>query len=343
MRTWREDLCITISLLLFPFLFPTHGQAEVTPEREGGQMRIFEHLNASSTVREVLEHPAFTGFAQFLLPNTHGRYEGDMPLGGIGSLLPYHSHVQVDTTVTVLNHLIDEISAGRTIFHDFYTGQQKQEDPEKASTGLFFFKGKPDAPFAIVCPGGGFSYVGSIHEGFPHALALSRRGYNAFVLQYRVGSEQRATEDLAAAATFVFVHARALSVSTENYSFWGGSAGARMVANIGTYGVRSFGGKDLPKPAMVAMAYTGHSSFTKSDPPTFVTISADDPIVNVSTVERRVNAMRAAGVDVAYHKYAHAGHGFGLGLGTDAEGWIEHAVRFWEKHTHLPTEPQRWR
>ncbi len=25
-------------------------------------------------------------------------------------------------------------------------------------------------------------------------------------------------------------------------------------------------------------------------------------------------------------------HGFGLGEGTKAEGWINHAIQFWEKH-----------
>ena len=25
-------------------------------------------------------------------------------------------------------------------------------------------------------------------------------------------------------------------------------------------------------------------------------------------------------------------HGFGLGIGTSAEGWINDAVKFWEKH-----------
>jgi hypothetical protein len=41
--------------------------------------------------------------------------------------------------------------------------------------------GRPGAPFAVVCPGGGFSYVGSVHEGFPHAAAISSKGLNAFV------------------------------------------------------------------------------------------------------------------------------------------------------------------
>jgi hypothetical protein len=32
--------------------------------------------------------------------------------------------------------------------------------------------------------------------------------------------------------------------------------------------------------------------------------------------------------------YENAGHGFGLGVGTDATGWIEFAIRFWESHFH---------
>jgi acetyl esterase/lipase len=80
------------------------------------------------------------------------------------------------------------------------------------------------------------------------------------------------------------------------------------------------------------MAYTGHSPFTQNDPPTFVVQGEDDGIVNVSTVDKRVDAMRNAGIEVEYHKYRNVGHGFGLGTGTDAEGWTEYAVRFWEKH-----------
>jgi len=49
-------------------------------------------------------------------------------------------------------------------------------------------------------------------------------------------------------------------------------------------------------------------------------------------VERRVENLRNAGVEVEYRRYRNAGHGFGLGVGTDAEGWIEYAIKFWEKH-----------
>jgi len=228
--------------------------------------------------------------------------------------------------------MIDQVSHGDTIFYDFYTEQQKQDDSAKSSTGLFFFKGQPGAPFAIVCPGGGFTYVGSLHEGFPLAMVLSKKGYNTFVLRYRTGSKLRATEDLAAAISYVFKNADRLEVGVADYSLWGASAGARMVGNIALHGNARFGGDDLPKPRVAVIAYTGHTIFSENYPPTFITVSEDDRIVNATVVDRRVENLRNAGIEVEYRKYKNAGHGFGLGAGTDAEGWIEHAIQFWEKH-----------
>jgi hypothetical protein len=46
-------------------------------------------------------------------------------------------------------------------------------------------------------------------------------------------------------------------------------------------------------------------------------------------MERRVAALRKLGTDVEYRKYRGVAHGFGLGMGTTAEGWIEEALRFW--------------
>lgn len=295
-------------------------------------MKNYAYIGTGNTVRDVVNHPAFQGFGRFILPLNRGMYDENMKLTRVSSLLPFHGHVDPDAVMASINDMIDEVNDGETIFYDFYIRQQKQADPSKDAAGLFFFRGKPGAPFAVVCPGGGFSYVGSVHEGFPYAIELNKKGYNVFVLQYRVGDEQEASEDLAAALSYIFKNADTLQVSTEDYSVWGSSAGARMAADIGFYGAAGFGGDNLPKPSTIVMAYTGRSDYTKKDPPTFVTSSEDDPIANVSVVERRVNALKKAGVDVEYRKYKHAGHGFGLGTGTDAAGWIEYAIQFWEKH-----------
>jgi acetyl esterase/lipase len=290
------------------------------------------HLTTNHFVRDVLNHPAFKGFGELMLPWEDNTRYFDAQLNQVGSLMPYHSHVNADVVVGALNHLIDDAGAGRTIFYDFYTERQKQADPTKKYTGLFFYRGKPGAPFAVVCPGGGFSYVGSLHEGFPLAREISKKGLNAFVIRYRV-DEQRATQDLAEAIAYVFRNAVTLGVGTQGYSLWGGSAGARMVGNIALRGVSDYsGGSDLPKPATVVIAYTGQSGYSSNFPPTFITVSADDGIANVATVERRVQNLRDAGVEVEYRRYRNAGHGFGLGVGTDAEGWIGYAVEFWRNH-----------
>ena len=291
------------------------------------------HLRVDDTIGELLAHPAFAGFGRLLLPWDDRRPESTTRLKDIGSLLPYHTHVEPDVVVSSLNRMIDDAAAGRTVFHDFYTAAEKEAEPSRRNTGLFFFRGKPGAPFAVIAPGGGFSYVGSVHEGFPYAIEINRRGYNAFVLKYRAGQGGRIpTEDLAAALTYIFRHAGELGVTTSGYSLWGSSAGARMAASIGSHGTARFGGASLPRPSTVVLLYTGHSDIGASEPPTFVAVGEHDGIAPAAAMERRVAALRRVGTDVEYHEYRGVGHGFGLGVGTSAEGWIADAVRFWSKH-----------
>ena len=104
-----------------------------------------------------------------------------------------------------------------------------------------------------------------------------------------------------------------------------------MAAAIGSRGAASYGGDDLPKPSAVVMAYTAHADYSSDEPPTFVVVGEQDAIAPPSAMERRVAALRNAGTEVEYHKYENLGHGFGLGTGTSAEGWITNAVRFWER------------
>nr|WP_297999946.1 hypothetical protein [uncultured Anaerotignum sp.] len=138
-------------------------------------------VDESTLVTEVINMPAFDGFGQFLFPSEASFY-GEMTLDNIGDLLPYHSHIDTDTTVEVINTLLELSESGETLFYDIYTEAEKEEDISKKNTGMFFIKGEEGAPFAIICAGGGFAYVGSIHESLPHALELSKNGYNAFVL-----------------------------------------------------------------------------------------------------------------------------------------------------------------
>ena len=229
----------------------------------------------------------------------------------------------------IANYLKSHADAGETVFYDIYTEEEKAADPDKEDTGLFFFKGNPGEKFAVCNAGGGFAYVGAMQDSFPHALELSKKGYNAFALIYRPGA-QTACEDLARAISFIFEHAEELEVDTDCYSLWGGSAGARMAAWLGSYGPAAFGGNDLPQPGAVIMQYTGHSDYTENDPPTYACVGENDGIASWRTMQQRLEVLDSLGIDTEFHKYPGLAHGFGIGIGTAAEGWVDDAVAFWE-------------
>ena len=125
-----------------------------------------------------------------------------------------------------------------------------------------------------------------------------------------------ATEDMAAAISFILRNAETLGVATHAYSVWGSSAGARMAAAIGSHGVAAFGGDDVPKPAAVIMAYTAHSDVARDEPPTFVVVGEQDGIAPPSAMERRIAVLRRLGTPVEYRRFRGIGHGFGTGAGT---------------------------
>lgn len=322
-----------IWLLLLALLSScTKKEADTSMGNANGHITIDTLLTLSHRVEDMVNHKAFQGFGELSLPWDNNSSYYTTSLKNVGSLMPYHSNVRPDVVLSSVNHMINEVVSGKTIFYNFYSTQQQQQNPSLQQTGLFFFKGKSGAPFAIVCPGGGFSYVGSLHEGFPLAQEISKKGLNAFVIRYRLGSEQKATEDLAAAISYIFNNAEKLGVSKKNYSLWGGSAGARMVGNNALSGVSTYGGSNLPKPATVVIAYTGQSTYSPSFPPTFLTVAANDGIASAATVDNRVENLKTVGVEVEYRRYKTAGHGFGTGKGTDAEGWMDAAISFWQKH-----------
>lgn len=294
---------------------------------EGDGMRLSAApYTAESWIADVIADPVFEKYGRLLFPVEDWYYSGDT----LGQLqLIWYSNIDPTETVEIVNTLHDQAAAGKTVFYDIYTDQEKAEDPSKADTGLFFFRGKEGARFAICNAGGGFAYVGAMQDSFPHALELSKRGYNAFALIYRPGA-QTACEDLARAIQFVFAHAAELGVDTSCYSLWGGSAGARMAAWLGTYGPAAFGGGNLPRPGAVVMQYTGHSEYSEADPPTFACVGENDGIANWRIMQRRLQAMEALGIPTEFHHYPGLSHGFGLGTGTAAEGWLDKAVAFWE-------------
>ena len=317
-----------IAALLFCGMLLLAGcSAKAAPVEQQTKPQSMAAFTRESRIEDVQNDPAFDGFGRLLFPTNTYYYSGDT----LEELeLTYYSHIDPEETVEIVNTLYDRVEAGQTVFYDIYTEQEKKSDPAKRDTGLFYFKGNPGKKFAICNAGGAFAFVGAMQDSFPHALELSKKGYNAFALIYRPGA-QTACEDLARAITFIFDHAQELEVDAACYSLWGGSAGARMAAWLGTYGPAAFGGDDLPRPGTVVMQYTGLGEYSEEDPPTYACVGDRDGIASWQIMKARLDAMRADGIPTEFHRYPGLGHGFGLGTGTSAEGWLDDAVDFWEQ------------
>lgn len=290
-------------------------------------------VTADTPIYDVIEHPLLEGFGRLLFPTTFDVPTRDMTLADLPDCLPWYSEAHTSTTVDVVNYLLAQCVTGQTVFYDINSEDEKNADPTLADTGLFHFAAEGiaqgrRAPFAAISAGVGFAYVAAMHDSFPHCLHLARAGLNGFAVIYRPDA-QLACEDLARAVSFVFAHAEELGVDTAGYSLWGGSAGARMAAHVGGYGPAAFGGNDVPQPAAVVMQYTGHRELSGADPATYACVGDRDGIASWRTMRMRIEALAAQGVPTEFHVYEGLCHGFGLGLGTVAEGWIDDAIEFW--------------
>ncbi len=215
-------------------------------------------------------------------------------------------------------------------------------------------------PFAVICPGGGYSEVCSFCEGRPFAEKLNRLGYHAFVVYYRVKDEARypnPQDDLGRAIEEIFAHAEEWRLDIGSWSVWGSSAGGHLVASYFTEK------RKTPKPTALVLVYpvitmgeythkgsknnllgknagkdmTERLSVEKhinSDyPPVFVWYGTADNTVDTINAKMLSEALGRASVPHKTEEYEGIGHGAGLAEGTVAEQWFNNAVEFWEEQS----------
>ena len=107
---------------------------------------------------------------------------------------------------------------------------------------------------------------GAMQDSFPHALELEQTRLQRLRAHLPAGRTDRLRGLWRGPSALSSPTLTRLGVSTDCYSLWGGSAGARMAAWLGSYGPAAFGGDDLPRPGAVVMQYTGHSDYTPERP-----------------------------------------------------------------------------
>lgn len=244
-----------------------------------------------------------------------------------------------------------------------YSQEEREADKSKENAFMYSFAEIDGAPFVMICPGGGYVSLSTKSEGALIAKEFNKLGYNAFVLNYRLGENAHypnPQDDLAAALRYVFANSEALKVDTDGYAITGFSAGGHLTASFGLtdVGYQAYG---LPKPATLILAYPVISMNDpthkgsreallgeKSDdtairdkysveknidngyPSTYVWWCKDDLIVPTDASEKFVDELKEKGIHVGSKVYSVGGHGSGLGNTGVMRGWVTLAADFWK-------------
>ena len=218
------------------------------------------------------------------------------------------------------------------------------DDPDFRPTVRTFpvAEGVPVKGAVLICAGGAFQYRSDQYEGTPVAEALSERGYQSFVVDYRLRpyTQEEGALDLARAVRFVRSHADDYGIDEEDIAVMGFSAGGilsgEMLLNFdgtvnGTALDDSYVPDDLDQVSAdaaacgmiysfygrLSVASTDVEKFRGSDlPPTYFAYGTRDPFVG--EFEECIQALKEAGVFVQSQVLEGMPHGFGA-----QGGWID--------------------
>lgn len=61
-------------------------------------------MDKNTLVNDIINDPLFDGYGQFIFPTGFNYPSSTMKISNINSLLPYHSHINTDTTIAVLEY-----------------------------------------------------------------------------------------------------------------------------------------------------------------------------------------------------------------------------------------------
>ena len=268
-----------------------------------------------------------------------------------------------------LNYLAQVYHDGTRVTYPLYTDEEIAAVPARAHAELYYCPAQqPGARFAIVLSGNALYYSGELRGGVSTAWELHEQGYAVFVLRYRIGREagnNAPMDDLGRAIQFITANAETFGVQPEGYALLGYSSGGQIAGVFGdaekgwqkynvskpgalllAYPINNFW---LAKPAYTALLdvddwmqkhyydYTLSKLIAPDYPPVFLWYGKSDHILKLFGFDQQGPALQSAleidGVPHEEKVYEDAGHGIGIGLGTDAEGWLNAAVAFWKKVT----------
>lgn len=346
-------LSACLLLLLLPAAFAAeYGEANITPQTTMGEIRSNPSI-AGSGLWTYAKEQKLQGAENLLNGQTLEKYVG--------------SWVAQDCA-DGLNLLIENYNAGVQITYKIYSEQEIAEDSSRNDAEIYYYPAStPNAKYALILSGNVVTRTAEVKECVSTAYQLHQMGYAAFVMRYRIypDNDQNAPlDDIAQAVQYITDHAQQFGVQAEDYAVIGHSAGGQLTGMFGSdaLGYKNYG---LLKPGALILAYPivqyaevtpayrlgvdGLSCgkfyyeysvadvITEGYPPVYFWYGKNDTTLMMLCWNLQEPALaKALQANQVPHKqvvYNDAPHGIGLGRGTDAEGWLNDAVAFWEAQT----------
>jgi len=224
-------------------------------------------------------------------------------------------------------------------------------------------KGTANGTAVIICPGGGYSGLAMRGEGYPSALEFNKIGVTAFVLKYRLPSDDIMTDktigplqDAQAAMALVRSRAAEWGLNPNRIGIMGFSAGGHLASTEGThfttavfdnksnvslrpdfmiliypvitFGELTHGGSKRNLIGATATQdkvdlYSNEKQVTANTPPTFIIHAQDDTTVPVQNTLMFFDALVKNKVPSEMHIYPAGGHGFGINNRKSKENWFD--------------------
>lgn len=210
-----------------------------------------------------------------------------------------------------MDYLTDCYRQGRQVTYKVYMAEEIAAEANRNEVELYYFPSHTEkTKYVVVMSGNVLNKTSNLSEGYATAWQLHELGYTVFVLRYRVfqkASNNAPLDDLGNAIRYITDHAAEFGVQTEDYALLGYSSGGHLAGLFGSeeHGYRNYG---VPKPGALLLGYP-----------------AQRPALTRTLKEHHIPYKEVI--------YRRATHGVGTGINTDAEGWINDAVAFWEEQT----------
>lgn len=214
----------------------------------------------------------------------------------------------------------------------------------------------------IICPGGGYGALAFSHEGMDVAKRFNAIGITAFVLKYRLPSDEimidktyALLQDVEQAIYLVRKDAKKYNIKSNKIGIMGFSAGGHLASTLLAHynDVKiADAGKISLKPDFAALIYpvisfeesvhtgtmrnllgpdpadslkhyfSANKNVTKKTSPTFLVHAKDDKTVPVENSMLLNDTLKKQGIDTELYLYEKGGHGFGLVNKTSDVDWF---------------------